>query len=719
VSGSDDLPGPAGRVVVFGTYDSKAHPRAQVIVDGLRANGIDVEECNATLGFDTAARVAFLAQPWKAPLLVVRIAGRWRELWRRGARLDPADAVVVPYLGHFDVHLARRRFRRTPIVLDHMISGRDTARDRGLGGPVREQLLNRIDHAALRAADIVMVDTDEHREFLPHWARGKAVVVPVGAPDSWQAPPRPAYDGSRPLKVIFFGLFTPLQGAITIGRALGQLADDERITVTMVGAGQQLEETRRSASANPRVTWTGLVEPDSLPALTADHDVCLGIFADNPKGLRVVPNKVYQGMRAGCAVVTSDTAPQRRALGEAARFVPPADPDALAAALRALAAHPDQVASLQAASRAASERFAPAEVVRDLAVRLGRPPSAPPASADVPSPASAAEDGSARAFQADRRRALIGFSVIVLALLGAALAIYRERHTVGPTLRHIGPGPTALAIVCGLVAVGANYPTWWNILAGYQVRLPGSAGARLWFTTQLGKYLPGSVWPAVMQMEGGRRHGASRKTMLAANLLTIVVTCATGLVIAAATLPFSDRHAATKYWWGVLFVPPLIAVLYPKVLAWLFEKASALVRRPSSIALIDGRHEAQAAAWTVVYWLAIGMQTSVLAATVTGWSFWTVALSMGAMALAVPLGVLFIPAPAGAGIREVVLALILSSTMPAGRAVAVVIASRVISTVCDLLAAAGAALLPKRKGVSREDGAGERTRTSTPLGTRT
>ena len=712
MTGPDPSPGAGPRVVVFGTYDTAAHPRSQVVIDGLRDRGVLVEECNAPLGFDTAARVTFLAQPWKAPLLLARIAGRWRELWRRASTLERPDAVLVPYLGHFDVHLARRRFRGVPVILDHMISGSDTARDRGLSGPLRRQLLTRIDHAALRAADVVMVDTEEHRELLPGWARSRAVVVPVGAPDSWQAPPRPAYDGGRPLKVIFFGLFTPLQGAVTIGEALGLLAADEQIAVTMVGAGQDLDPARQAAAANPRVDWTGLVSADTLPALTAAHDVCLGIFSDQPKGLRVVPNKVYQGMRAGCAIVTSGSAPQRRALGDAAMYVPPADPAALAAALRTLASTPERVASLQAAARAASEQFAPARVVNDLVDQLR-------AGAPNRSPAAPTDGASRRPLQADRRRARIGFAVMAVALAGAALAIYRERHTVGPTLRHIGAGPTALAIACGLVAVGANYPTWWNILAGYGVRLPGFGGARLWFTTQLGKYVPGSVWPAVMQMEGGRSRGASRATMLAANLLTIVITCASGLVIAAATLPFSDRHAATRYWWGLLFVPPLVAALYPKVLGWLFQRVSALLRRPSSIALIDWRHELVAAAWTAVYWLAIGMQTAVLAAPVTGWSFSTVALSIGAMALAVPLGVLFIPAPAGAGIREVVLALILSSAMPAGRAVAIVIASRVVSTVCDLLAAGGAALLPGRKAHPGDGGAGERTRTSTPLGTRT
>ena len=52
-----------------------------------------------------------------------------------------------------------------------------------------------------------------------------------------------------------------------------------------------------------------------------------------PEGPHVVPNKVFEGAAAGWAIITSDTAPQRRALGDAAIFVGPADARSLAETL--------------------------------------------------------------------------------------------------------------------------------------------------------------------------------------------------------------------------------------------------------------------------------------------------------------------------------------------------------------------------------------------------
>jgi glycosyltransferase involved in cell wall biosynthesis len=352
------------RVLVFGTYDTTMHPRVATIAEGLRANGVDVSECNAPLDLPTADRVAALARPSRIPSVLARIARRWLTLARLARNEPKPDVVLVGYMGHFDVHLARLLFQGTPIVLDHLIGASDTARDRRLDGGFRAGLMQLIDSAALRAADVVIVDTDEHLDALSALHRHQAVVVPVGAPSMWFV--EPSTSDAEPLRVVFFGLYTPLQGAPVIGAALARLAG-EPIAVTMVGHGQDEATTRSAAEANPAVTWLNWVPSRELPALVAGHDVCLGIFGTGTKALRVVPNKVFQGAAAGCAIVTSDTAPQRRALGAAALLVPPGDPVALADALRTLAADRAELARLRAAAhRLATARFAPDQVVGPL-----------------------------------------------------------------------------------------------------------------------------------------------------------------------------------------------------------------------------------------------------------------------------------------------------------------------------------------------------------------
>src|SRR5215831_415717 len=361
------------RVLLFGTYDTATHPRVATIAEGLRATGADVAECNAPLGLDTAARVDMLAHPSRAPALLVRLARRWVTLTLAARRMPAPDVVIVGYLGHFDVHLARLLFgRRARIVLDHLVSASDTGRDRRLDGGPRQAVLTMIDSAALRAADIIVVDTDEHRAALPERHRTRSVVLPVGAPAAWYAAAQPTVpeEEAGPLRVVFYGLYTPLQGTPIIGNALGRIAGAP-IEITMIGTGQNRAEAGAAAAANHRVSWLDWVPAADLPRLVASHDVCLGIFGAGDKALRVVPNKVFQGAAAGCAIVTSDTAPQRRALGEAAVLVPPGDPAALARALMRLAGdHVELSRMRRLAHELAVQRFTPGQIVAPLVARL-------------------------------------------------------------------------------------------------------------------------------------------------------------------------------------------------------------------------------------------------------------------------------------------------------------------------------------------------------------
>ncbi|MDY5138226.1 glycosyltransferase, partial [Actinotignum timonense] len=101
----------------------------------------------------------------------------------------------------------------------------------------------------------------------------------------------------------------------------------------------------------------------------------LGIFGTSDKAQRVVPNKAYQGMAAGLALITSDTAPQRDMLGDAASYVPAGDASALADMLESFAADPDAITAARTrASERADNAFHPAHVVRPLLAALDLEP---------------------------------------------------------------------------------------------------------------------------------------------------------------------------------------------------------------------------------------------------------------------------------------------------------------------------------------------------------
>ncbi len=355
------------RVVLFGTFDAARHPRIEVLAEGLAAAGYTVERCNVPWRASTAERVAALRRPLLALRLAVRLLTAWAVLWRRSRHVADPEVVVVGYLGVLDVHLARRRWPRAVLVLDHLAPVGGIVADRASGATLRARAAEWFDARAVAGADVVVVDTEEHR------VRGGEVVVPVGAPASWFAARTGGAAPSRgPLRVVFFGLYTPLHGAVTVAEAVRAVATaGVAIEITMIGTGQDRAAAEARAGAVPGVRWRDWVEPGELPAVVADHHLCLGIFGTTPKAARVVPNKVFQGAAAGCAVLTADTSPQRRVLGDAAHYVPAGDPAALAAALSAMAADPDLREHARAAAAArADEGFGAVAVVAPLLAAL-------------------------------------------------------------------------------------------------------------------------------------------------------------------------------------------------------------------------------------------------------------------------------------------------------------------------------------------------------------
>ncbi|WP_418983177.1 glycosyltransferase family 4 protein [Actinotignum sanguinis] len=354
------------RILGFGTYNTANHPRVGVLLRGLADHGHTVRELNYPLDTGTAGRVAALASARGALSFGADIARHWWRLARGARRFrgpHAPDVIVVGYLGHVDVLLARLLFPRTPIVLDHLIFASTTATDRGLNTGIKDRLLRTLDSAAIRASTITVLDTPAHLAHMPEALRARGVVVPVGSPESFFAA-RSAHPVHTPPRVVFYGLFTPLQGTVTIARAL-RLVEERGVDleVTLIGTGQDYAEVREilaGEGAHVRVTWRDWVDAAALPRDIATHDLCLGIFGTSDKAQRVVPNKAYQGMAAGLALITSDTAPQREMLKEAACYVPAGDARALADMLVRLAADSEVVTAARARAAArAGQRSAP------------------------------------------------------------------------------------------------------------------------------------------------------------------------------------------------------------------------------------------------------------------------------------------------------------------------------------------------------------------------
>jgi glycosyltransferase 2 family protein len=287
-----------------------------------------------------------------------------------------------------------------------------------------------------------------------------------------------------------------------------------------------------------------------------------------------------------------------------------------------------------------------------------------------------------------------GFVAVTVGLGGYAVA--REWPGVRSGLASIGPGTSAEALLCVLAAVVLTMQVWRVLLAGLGSPLPHRAASRIMFIGQLGKYLPGSVWPVLAQMELGNAYRVPRHRSATASALAMVVSLLTGLLTALATLPFVA--GANAYRWAFAITPVLLACLHPRVLNALVGRLLRLTRRPPLEQPLSGRSMAAALAWSWAAWVFYGLQIWLLATRLGAPPGRTVLIALGGFAFAWSVGFVVVLAPAGAGVRDVLLIATLSPVLGTGPATAVALMSRVLMTVADLLTAGLAAVSSRPPG---------------------
>jgi glycosyltransferase 2 family protein len=296
--------------------------------------------------------------------------------------------------------------------------------------------------------------------------------------------------------------------------------------------------------------------------------------------------------------------------------------------------------------------------------------------------------------RATKRRRLWGTVVVLLVLAALAVTVARNWDDFADSWRRIGVEEVALALGLILGNLLTTWLQWRTVLTGLGVELRTTTSARVFFVSQVGKYVPGAVWPLVLQVESSRREGADRKAVVAGNAIVLAISLATGLVVAGVLLPFSVPSALGRFWWALAALPLVALAAHPSTLPALLDGClRRLGRKPLGVRL-SGRTTLRAMFWSLVAWGFAGAQTWVLARAAGAEGSGLLALCTGGTALAVSAGILFLPAPAGTGPREVVLVYVLTTVMPGSAALAVVVASRVILVAADLLMAAVGMALP-------------------------
>lgn len=288
--------------------------------------------------------------------------------------------------------------------------------------------------------------------------------------------------------------------------------------------------------------------------------------------------------------------------------------------------------------------------------------------------------------------------VTIAVLIGAAIsyAVVSEWDDVVEAVQALAWPSVVLAFVAVLVGMVTAVLAWRALLAEEGFPLLPWIAARIFFVGQLGKYLPGSVWSVVLQMELARGAGVPRARAFTTSLAWVGLSISSALAIGLVGLPVLASFDSPLGWTLLVVLPVALVCTHPRILTMLVNTVLRVLRKAPLPRPFTWRGVGTAFGWLLVTWVFYGTHLWLLANALGAPGMDGFFRSLGGFALAMTAGALFFIAPTGAGIREGLIVAALAGVMTEGQALGIAVVSRMIFTGADVLVAGVAALSAMR-----------------------
>jgi len=261
-------------------------------------------------------------------------------IWRAIQKARDCNLIIVGFYGQLLLPLIKL-FTFKPILFDMYIATYDTmVHDRAAArkGSLKSWIYKLSDRLSCALSEKIILETDDHiRDFATKFGvdvkKFRRIFLAV---DDTVIYPRKFHSSSDKFVVHFHGEYAPFHGVKYILKA-ADLLRDEDIQFQIIGKGITYEKDRQFARELnvPHVHFYNPVPYEQLAFFMARADVCLGIFGENERMLRVTTNKVIESIAMAKPLISGRNEPVQELLThkESVYLVPRANPNALADAI--------------------------------------------------------------------------------------------------------------------------------------------------------------------------------------------------------------------------------------------------------------------------------------------------------------------------------------------------------------------------------------------------
>lgn len=287
---------------------------------------------------------------------------------------------------------------------------------------------------------------------------------------------------------------------------------------------------------------------------------------------------------------------------------------------------------------------------------------------------------------------ILGIAIGIAGVAFVTRTLINKWDQVSDAFSQVDALPLILSLMLGISAMTIIGSIWVTMLATRSHQVQHRTALSWYFTGQLGKYVPGGIWPIVGRAELAVRGGVARRDAYASTGLSLVSTYLAAIVTIAIGALLTTDHRLI----GLAIISGLIIgfVLFANERLRLRIIALATKVSPAAQSLTDPARLAKLTMQHVPAWVLMSLSTSVTASAFgakIGLFDMLFVTSTSWLAGFVVVGV-----PGGIGVREAVFTSLASPIIGAPLAVSLALLSRVVFIAVDVVGALVSTVVARR-----------------------
>ena len=279
-----------------------------------------------------------------------------------------------------------------------------------------------------------------------------------------------------------------------------------------------------------------------------------------------------------------------------------------------------------------------------------------------------------------RISSLLGIAIGIAGVAFVARTLISKWSEVTDAFSQVNAVNLVLSLLLGLAAMTSIGWIWVTMIVARSHNVRHRNAMSWYFTGQLGKYVPGGIWPIVGRAELAVRNGIPRIDAYASTGLSLVTTYAAAVVTIGIGAAATTGHRLIAILIAIALMAAYASFSQPSLRAVIIRVASRISSSASS--LTDPQRLVRLTVLHIPAWLLMSLSTSVTA-TAFGANI-GIADMLFITTTSWLAGFVVVGVPGGIGVREAVFTSLAGGIIGTPMAVSLALMSRVVFIAVDL-----------------------------------